>query len=237
MNKMRIEFATLETCAAARGVVIAIDVMRAFTTAAYAFAAGVKRIILAGTVDQALALRDRIPGALVMGEAGGLPVAAFDFWNSPGQFDGLELTGKTLIQRTSAGTQGIVRASAAEHLFAASFVVASATVRAVMSLQPTMVTFVLTGVRPDDPASGREDVACAKYMAALLRGQRPDPAGYLTWVSPYLAERLSGAPEELINKFAIDLQVCSQIDRFCFNMPVKKENELLVMESSTDDHC
>lgn len=230
MNKIRIEFATLETCSTARGVVIAIDVMRAFTTAAYGFAAGARHILLASTVEQALALRERFPGALVMGESGGRPVAGFDLWNSPGQFNGLDITNQTLIQRTSAGTQGVVRASAAEHLFAASFVVAGATIRAVQRLQPDHVTFVLTGVRPDEPGSGQEDVACAKYMSALLRGQKPDPTGYLAWVTGYLSDRLHEASEDLINRFKIDLETCSQVDRFPFSMPVKRQGDLLVME-------
>ena len=50
----------------ARGVVVVIDVMRAFTTAAYAFGAGVVEIDLVATVEEALAL----PG-FRMGEVGG----------------------------------------------------------------------------------------------------------------------------------------------------------------------
>ena len=76
---MQIKFASLETCGAATDTVVAVDVCRAFTTAAYAFAAGAREIILVGEVEQALALRERMPGALVMGEVGGLPVEDFDF--------------------------------------------------------------------------------------------------------------------------------------------------------------
>ena len=80
---MQIHFATLDTCAAADGVVVVIDVCRAFTTAAYAMGAGAGRIVLAGTVEEALALRDRLTCSLVMGEVGGLPAPGFDLWNSP----------------------------------------------------------------------------------------------------------------------------------------------------------
>lgn len=40
---MQIKTYTLDNCTDARGVVVVIDVMRAFTTAAYAFAAGARR--------------------------------------------------------------------------------------------------------------------------------------------------------------------------------------------------
>jgi 2-phosphosulfolactate phosphatase len=55
----------------ATGTVVVIDVIRAFTTAAFAFAAGAVDITFASTVQDALALREHTPGALVMGVDGG----------------------------------------------------------------------------------------------------------------------------------------------------------------------
>src|SRR5512136_1543681 len=107
---MRFQYTTLETCYKAKNTVVVIDVIRAFSTAAYAFGAGAESITLVSGVKEALELRAAIPGALVMGEVGGIKVDSFDFGNSPAEFLGLDLSGKALIQRTSAGTQGIVRA-------------------------------------------------------------------------------------------------------------------------------
>src|SRR6266540_3715942 len=64
---MHITHATNDTCGDATGAVIAIDVLRAFTTAAFAFAAGARDILLVSTVGEALALRERFPGSFVMG--------------------------------------------------------------------------------------------------------------------------------------------------------------------------
>src|SRR5688500_227387 len=52
----------------AEGVIIIIDVFRAFTTAAVAFARGVEKIILVAEVAEALALRAQGKGQLCMGE-------------------------------------------------------------------------------------------------------------------------------------------------------------------------
>ena len=114
---MRIQRATLETCAAAAGVAVAIDVLRAYTTAAYGLAAGAREILLTGTVEEALALRAEIPGSLAMGEVNGRQPPEFDFGNSPSALAGLDLSGRPLIHRTSAGTQGAVRAAQASALF------------------------------------------------------------------------------------------------------------------------
>ena len=65
------------------GPVVVVDVLRAFTTAAYAFAAGAAEIWLVADVDEALAFKRSHPGALAMGENGGRRVPGFELSNSP----------------------------------------------------------------------------------------------------------------------------------------------------------
>ena len=101
---MEIRYATLEDCATVTGAMVAIDVLRAFTTAAYAFAAGAERIVLAGGVDEAFRLRAELPDALIMGEEGGLRVEGFDLGNSPVEFTREAVEGKRLVMSTTNGT-------------------------------------------------------------------------------------------------------------------------------------
>ena len=56
--EIRIE-SLIEGARRAKGTVVVIDVFRAFTTAAVAFARGVEKIILTAEPDEALALRKR----------------------------------------------------------------------------------------------------------------------------------------------------------------------------------
>ena len=229
---MQIHFATLDDCAEAAGAVVVIDVCRAFTTAAYALHAGAERILLAGTVEEALALREQNTGSLVMGEVNGLPVPGFDLWNSPDELSRLDLRGKTVIQRTSAGTQGVVRSVRAGQIFAASFVVAGATARAAQALNPASVTFVVTGTRAHDPRLGLEDRACGEYIAALLRGETPHPARYLSWLEDFIAVhhlKDPGRPAALRAQFLADVELCRRIDDFDWALPVARENGNLVM--------
>jgi phosphosulfolactate phosphohydrolase-like enzyme len=86
------------------GAVVAVDVLRAFTTSAYAFAAGARQIFLCADVDEALAFKTANPGVLAMGEDHGRRIRGFDFSNSPVEVSKAELDGATLVQRTSAGT-------------------------------------------------------------------------------------------------------------------------------------
>ena len=63
--------------------VVVIDVLRAFTTAAWAFELGVERIVLTDDLDEALRLKAHLPKALAMKD--GEPEPGFDLTNSPAQ--------------------------------------------------------------------------------------------------------------------------------------------------------
>jgi 2-phosphosulfolactate phosphatase len=225
---MKFHYATLDDCAAARGTVIAIDVIRAFSTAAYAFEAGAESISLVSSVEEALNLKAQHPGWLVMGEVGGLPPLGFDFGNSPTHIRAQNLTGWQLIQRTGAGTQGVVRSLNADNLLAASFVVASATVRHVLKNAPPEVTFVITGGEKNE-----EDLACADYLQALFRNISSPPAA-----EPFIKRVFDSAdaarhldpdwPEFPLS----DLDYCTWIDAFDFAMPVSREDDRLVLRPS-----
>src|SRR2546427_515779 len=120
----------------ARGTVVVIDVLRAFTVSAYALAGGAVECRLVGTVEEALRLADRIDGAVVSAEVEGLPVDGIAISNSPTMVRDADLRGRTLVQRTSSGTQGVVAATGADRLFTCSLAVASATARAIQAAGP-----------------------------------------------------------------------------------------------------
>ncbi len=122
-----------------------IDVLRAFTTAAYAFAAGARHIYLVADVDEALAFKAATPGVLAMGEIHGRRPPGFDFSNSPTEVAAADLTGRVVVQRTSAGTQGVVAARSAARLWCAGLATASATATAVRASGLGPPAYVITG--------------------------------------------------------------------------------------------
>jgi len=94
---------------ASRSVAI-IDVLRAFTTAAVALANGASCFTMVGTVEVALALRANGEANVCIGEVGGRAPPAFDFGNSPFELLPVGFRGRSVIQRTNAGTQGVAAA-------------------------------------------------------------------------------------------------------------------------------
>jgi 2-phosphosulfolactate phosphatase len=226
---MKFHYTNLETCHEATGMVIVIDVIRAFTNAAFAFSRGAKEIYPVSTVEEALKFKAETLNSLVCGEVGGIPPEGFDFGNSPTQTDILDLSGRVIIQRTGAGTQGIVRSINGNTIFAASLVVANATVLHILKHMPESVFFVITGQFSE--GSGDEDLACAEYLELLLKGKQPDPTPYIERVYKsrdalfHLDPNFSAFPKS-------DLEHCTSIDAFDFAMPVIRENGRFVMRAA-----
>lgn len=225
---MEIRRATLDTCSDQTGTVVVIDVIRAFTTAAYAFAAGARDIVLVSSAAEAFALLKCTPDLVLMGEEGGRPIPGFDFGNSPAALVQQDLGGRRMVQRTSQGTQGVVRSRQATELLAASFVCAAATARYLRRSPPHTLSFVITGAHR--PGEGDEDAACADYLEELLYHDVVDVEPFLNRV------RSSPAGRRLMDPTwtqypAADLPYCLQADRFDFMMRVRRWEKLMLLEA------
>jgi 2-phosphosulfolactate phosphatase len=204
------------------GVVVAVDVLRAFTTAAYAFAAGARRIHLAGTVEEALLLGRSIPGALVMGEEHGRRPEGFDLSNSPVDAYAADLDGRDVVQRTSAGVQGVLGARDAERLFAASLVVASATAAAVEATGLGAPTYVITGRWEDGRTAGEDDLLAAELIERARTGAVLDADATATAVAgtPEAARTLAVGEGHV---HADDITYACAVDRFDFAMEATRD--------------
>lgn len=156
----------IEGAKQARGLAVIIDVFRAFSTACYAVRNGARQIIPVGDVELAYRLKDGHPEYVLMGERKGKILPGFDYGNSPTEIQNVDFSGKTIIQTTSAGTQGFANAADADELISGSFVNADAIVAYIRKKSPAHVSLVCMGtwaVRQAD-----EDTLCAEYIAGRL---------------------------------------------------------------------
>ncbi len=211
-------------CQEATGVAVVIDVIRAFTTAAYAFAAGADKIMVVKEIEDAFAYHRHYPHYLLMGELEGKPIDGFHFGNSPRQFDDSDIAGCTLVQRTSSGTQGVAAVVNADTILPASFVVAQATLNRILALQPRQVSFIITG-RHD----GSEDMALADYLEACLLGHNPDPRHYLQRVkeAPSAKRTLTDPHHYCCSRD--DLEAALRIDQYPFALEVASTPDGMAM--------
>ncbi|MFE6668731.1 2-phosphosulfolactate phosphatase [Streptomyces sp. NPDC057697] len=203
-------------------VAVVIDVMRAFTVAAWAFSRGVERIVLASTEGEALALKESRPGWVALKD--GAPAAGFDAVNSPGLLGSHDFAGRTMVQKTTAGTVGALAVADAPLVLCASFVVAGATARFLRAGDPGPVTFVVTG----EGGRADEDLACAEYISRSITGDEVGAAPYLD------RARTSRAAADLASGLRSgyhpdDVDLCLEIDRFPFAMVARQEESLMVL--------
>ncbi|WP_433734013.1 2-phosphosulfolactate phosphatase [Nocardia sp. CA-129566] len=216
---MRSTFAGVTQLRAVPRVAVVIDVMRAFTTAAYALAGSAEKIVFAGTDDAALELKARHPNWLAVRD--GAPAPGFDLTNSPGQIKTRDLQGRTVVMKTTAGTAGALGVAGAEVVLCASFVVAQATARHLRKLAPEHVVFVITG----DNGCAEEDLACAQYIAALLTADDVDPLPFIERAlhSTAAKERTEGVDEGYRGVHPDDVQLCLEVDTHAFAMTTTNE--------------
>ena len=209
----------------AKGTAVVVNVYRAFTTAAVAFARGAERIILVPEIGEVLAFRDGGLGELCIGEVGGVRPYGFDFGNSPYELSRADVRGRTLVQSTRAGTVGVSLASCADRVYAGSLTIASATAAAVLRGRPRLVTIVAMGwegrTRTD------EDELCALYIKNLLEGRSQDPDAVAALVRAGAHSQKFDDPDQP-HFHPSDREIARDADAIGLAIRVKREDGLLV---------
>lgn len=196
--------------------------------AAGAFRRGGERIVFAAAQQEALELKSRHPGRLAFQD--GEPVPGFDLANSPARLRSLDVRGRTVVRKTTAGTAGVLAVADAGLLLCASFVVAGATAEVLRRVRPQTVTFVVTG----DGGRAEEDLACAEYavyIADRVPAADADPAPYLERArrSDAAARLADGVRRGWTGVHPEDAAMCLEADTFPFAMAAARLDGHLVL--------
>lgn len=162
-----IDVAFLGTHVRPADTAVVIDVLRATSTITLALASGYERVLVAGSIDEARALRadDRV----LAGEVACARAPGFDLGNSPEET--LEPRGSELVLATTNGAPAIVAAAAVTgEVLAASLLNLDAVAA---QISGDDVLLVCAGT---DGRMSIEDVYLAGRLSALLDGPRSDAA-------------------------------------------------------------
>lgn len=156
----------------ARGITVIIDVFRAFSVECYAIDAGASRIIATDSTDEAFRLKKKYTNSLLAGERDEKKISGFNFGNSPTEIIKADLSGKTLIHTTTAGTNGLINAINADLVLTGSIVNAKAVATFIKTLNPPHVSLVAMGYRAS--VSAEEDLLCAEIISDILNDKSFD---------------------------------------------------------------
>jgi 2-phosphosulfolactate phosphatase len=163
-----IDVAFLGTVVRPAGTAVVVDVLRATSTITLALASGYERVLVAGTIDEAKALRT--PERTLAGEVGCARAPGFDLGNSPEETR--KPRGAELVLATTNGAPAIVAAAASSD----EVLVASLLNLDAVLAQLDGRTDILLVCAGTDGAVSMEDVYLAGRLSAQLAGKRSDAA-------------------------------------------------------------
>lgn len=203
----------------AKGVAVIIDVFRAFSVGCYAFDAGAVRIVVTSEVADALQLKMKYKNSILVGERDEKKIDGFDFGNSPTEIIKADLTGKTVIHTTTAGTKGLINAVNADTILTGSFVNAGAIVKYIKTINPDHVSLVAMGYRAT--VSVEEDLLCAEMIATELNNK-----SFITGKRISNLRNTSGRrffdPANIDFSPPTDFFLCTMINKFNFVLKATK---------------
>ena len=151
---------------AVRGLpAVVIDTLRAATTAAAALEAGATAVRPVRDVEEALRLRDRLPGAVLGGERGMRPVPGFDAGNSPRDYAPSLVRGREVVLTTTNGTLALAKARPARAVAFAALTTAPLAALWLLGQAAEDALIVMSGT---DGHFSYEDALTAGAIASLV---------------------------------------------------------------------
>lgn len=151
------------------GVAIVIDVLRATTTMAHAFHAGITSIYPVSEIPAALTLAEELKRSgeevLLGGERQGLAISGFDMSNSPSDYSWDRCQGKILVFTTTNGTRALLHAQHAARVMTAGFVNFSAVCEALLE-EKRPIHFVCAG--SNGHVALEDTLLAGAFLAALI---------------------------------------------------------------------
>jgi 2-phosphosulfolactate phosphatase len=203
----------------ARGLVVIIDVFRAFSCQPLFFYYGARKVILEADPAKAIRLKGQNPEFILVGEVNEVPIEGADLGNSPSE---IVLKGqdyfrdKVVVHRTTSGVTGASDAlEKADEVLLGSFLMARAIGKHIKRARPDLVTLVAMGDRAKKRAP--EDEACGDYSVNTLKE---------VVFQPTAQKFIQGEKEYLPREDPI---FCLQRDLFDFVLGVRKENDFMVV--------
>jgi 2-phosphosulfolactate phosphatase len=210
----------IEGARRAVGLTVIIDVFRAFTTDAYVFGNGASKVYPVVSKEQAFELKRVHPDYLLIGEINGLKIKGFDYGNSPYEVMNVDFSERIVVQRTSAGTQGILNAVNSEEILPGSFVMAEAIINYIRNKNPKVLSLVAMGWGGLERSP--EDELFADYIEKRLKGINPEFEEIKQYIRihPQGAKFFDSSQPQFVEE---DFHAAMNLDRFDFCLRVIDE--------------
>lgn len=217
----------IEGAKQAKGLVVVIDVFRAFSMEAYMMSRGAEKVIPIGNCDIAYQLKKENPDFVLAGERHGKILPGFDVGNSPWELLNIDVKDKIVVHTTSAGTQGIANATGADEILGAGLVTAKATAEYIKKSGADNVSLVCMGLEANSETE--EDTLCAEYIKSLLLGTTIDMESAIEKLKKTSGAKFFDAAQQDVFHEQ-DFYMCTEVDKFDFVLKLKTDDGIGYME-------
>jgi 2-phosphosulfolactate phosphatase len=195
---------------------VVFDVLRATSSMITALAHGVPEIYPVCTIEEAQAMKVKMPDVVLGGERRGNLIPGFDIGNSPAEYQGLK--GRRIVTTTTNGTVALRACERAQRVLVGSLLNLGAVAAALRASAPETVLLVCAGtfetfaledayaagrLIADLPSASRSDAA---QTVAALAAQYPKPLEALRTARNGQALTATGR--------GADVEWCAQISRY-----------------------
>ena len=152
---------------------VVFDILRATTSMITALEHGAAEIHPVRTIEDALALKARMPHAVLGGERHGELIAGFDVGNAPHEY--VAMAGRTIITTTTNGTIALRACEGAQRVLVGALLNLDALAAALLAEKPEHVLLVCAGTFAD---LALEDAYAAGALIAQLDQPRLTDAAH-----------------------------------------------------------
>ena len=195
---------------------VVFDVLRATSSMLTALMHGVAEIHPVRTIEEAWALKERLPDAMLGGERHGDLIPGFDVGNSPAEY--VALTGRKIISTTTNGTVALRACEHASRVLIGAVLNMSALVAELRARTPEKVLLVCAGTFAD---FALEDAYAAGLLiaefgeATLTDAARAALAVAVRFPEPIAALRVAQNGQALAaSGRSADVEWCAQRSRY-----------------------
>ena len=150
--------------------VVVVDVLRAATSIVVALAEGAKAVLPAASTEEALRLAQNLErdDVVLAGERRSQRVPGFPLGNSPAEFTGDAVRGKTVVLATTNGTPTLVAAAGGKEVIVGAAVNFAVTVQRAKAALDTSGDLVVLCAGQDKQFALEDAFAAGKLVKALL---------------------------------------------------------------------
>ena len=189
---------------------VVFDVLRATSSMVTALAHGATEIYPVRTIEEALALKARMSGALLGGERNGDLIEGFDVGNSPLEYTD-RVNGRRIITTTTNGTIALRACDGAERVLVGAVLNIDAVAKVLRATWPARVLIVCAGTFAD---FALEDACGAGLLISYLGAESLSDSAHAArlYPQPLVALRASQNGRVLVKSGRMaDVEWCAQL--------------------------